>query len=265
MDIKRIGSYLEIDTDGYIVNPASAEKLQEKWIPVVTEIRQEYLKHFGDSLVSVYIRGSVAKSAAIENFSDVDSFSVVSLKSESIDITWADEFSDYITEKYPYVEGVEIGVVPFGELPRYRAIQIMIKTQSVCIYGKNLADHISALKPGKDTAQHVWSIGLEVDKTKEWLRDNHTDEETKRKCAWIMNRLLRSGFELVMERSQKYTRDLFYCYEGFSVYYPNKKEEMYHALEFAINPTADKTKIDRVLSTVGKWIVSEVKEVFNLS
>ena len=125
-----------------------------------------------------------------------------------------------------------------------------------------MADSIPPLKPGKDIAQHVKSIEREINNINKWLHSEHTDEEIRQKCTWIMKRLLRSGFELVMERSQKYTRDLYPCYEGFSEYYPDKKGEMYLVLELAINPTTEKTEIINILNGIGNWIVEEIKQVF---
>jgi hypothetical protein len=263
MNIRKIESYLEIDKDGYIINPTSSKKFQEKWIPVIEEVKEEYLKHFGDNLVSVYIRGSVAKGEAIENISDVDSFALVSLKDENIDIAWAKEFNASVKNRYPYTAGVEIAAIPIDELSDRKADQIMIKTQSVCVYGKDLAKEIDPFKPGKDTAQHVRGIEREIDRTKKWLQDNHTNEDIRQRCTWLMKRILRSGFELVMERSQKYTRDLYPSYEEFAKYYPDKKEEMYEVLELAVNPTSNINKINKVLNGVGMWIVKEIKDIFN--
>ena len=105
-------------------------------------------------------------------------------------------------------------------------------------------------------------IEREIDRTREWLQNNHTDEDIEQKCTWIMKRLLRSGFELVMERSQKYTRDLYPCYEGFAEYYPKKKAEMYEVLELAISPTSSVDRINKVLNGIGMWMVEEIKNVF---
>lgn len=62
MELKKtVGSFLEIDTNGYIINPASFEKIQEKWQKPLDEVKSEYLTRFGTTLHSLYLRGSVAK------------------------------------------------------------------------------------------------------------------------------------------------------------------------------------------------------------
>ena len=43
-----------------------------------------------------------------------------------------------------------------------------------------------------------------------------------------------------MVKEQRYTRDLYLCYESFAKHYPEKEREMYRALELAINPKTDR-------------------------
>jgi len=84
-DVKPIGSFLQTDTDGFIVNTTSPEKIQSAWLPAVEMVSDAYRKHFGENLHSVYIRGSVAKGEAIDNISDIDSFAIVTLPYDDID------------------------------------------------------------------------------------------------------------------------------------------------------------------------------------
>tara|TARA_B100000745_G_scaffold58094_2_gene34452 strand:- start:13273 stop:14073 length:801 start_codon:yes stop_codon:yes gene_type:complete len=260
--VKPIGSFLQTDADGFIVNTTSPEKIQSVWLPAVEMVKEAYQKHFGEHLHSVYIRGSVAKGEAIDNISDIDSFAVVTLPYDDIDTSWSKDFVREMTTQFPFIVGVEIGAIPLEELEDHKGDRIMIKTQSICVYGENLAETLPSLKPGIETAQHIKGIEREINKTKEWLQEDHTDEEIKRRCTWIMKRIIRSGFELVMERSQKYTRDLYPCYEGFSEYYPEKKEEMYEILKLAIEPISDKKKIVMILDNLVAWLVEEISKVF---
>jgi len=263
--VKPIGSFLQTDADGFIVNTTSPEKIQRAWLPAVEMVKDAYKQHFGEHLHSVYVRGSVVKGEAIDNISDIDSFAVVTLSYDNIDTSWSKDFVKELIGQFPFIVGVEIGAIPLEELKDHKGDRIMIKTQSICVYGENLADTLPPLKPGIETAQHIKGIEREINKTKEWLQEDRTDEEIKRRCTWIMKRIIRSGFELVMERSQKYTRDLYPCYEGFAEYYPEKKEEMYEVLRLAIEPTSDKKEILMVLDNLGAWLVGEISRVFKSS
>ncbi len=261
-EIKSIGSFLETDNDGFIVNTTSSEKIQAAWIPAVEMVKEAYQKHIGEYLHSVYIRGSVAKGQAMDNISDIDTFAAVTVPYDDIDMSWSKDFVEEVKKRFPFVTGVELGIVPLDEIQESKGDRIMIKTQSICVYGSSLADTLPPLRPGVDTAQHFEGIGREIDRTKQWLQGDHADEEIERKCTWIMKRIIRSGFELVMERSQKYTRDLYPCYEEFSKYYPEKKEEMYRVLQLAVSPTFDKEIILNTLDSLGGWLVKEIAIVF---
>jgi hypothetical protein len=82
VEIKPIGTFLQTNAEGFIVNTTSLEQIQDEWLPAVEKVTDAYRKHFGTDLHSVYIRGSVAKGQAIHNVSDIDSFAVVTLSRE---------------------------------------------------------------------------------------------------------------------------------------------------------------------------------------
>ncbi len=261
IEIQKIGGYLEIDKDGFIIKKASADKFQEKWKPVIKEIKNAYIEHFGDKLHSVYIRGSVAKGEAIDGIADLDSIAVVNLPNEQIDIKWKEELNKQIIDKYPFIKNVEIvaGTLEHA-LSKNRGVHIILKTQAVCIYGNDISDSITKLKPGKESALHFRNLQDELQKTIDFFENGWGDtlEENLDKCSWIMKRVLRTGFELVMEREQKYTRDLYPCYEGFVKYYPEKKDEIYKTLELAVNPTDD-SKI--IIPLLKDWLIFMPKEI----
>lgn len=76
-----------------------------------------------------------------------------------------------------------------------------------------------------------------------------------------MKGLIRVGMELVIERSGKYTRDLYPCYEAFSEYYPDREADMREALYYALNPTSDMQVLKRIADTLGQFLLEETKKV----
>jgi len=42
IEIKPMGSYFEVDEEGYLINPASLNKVQEKWKPVLDDVVEVY-------------------------------------------------------------------------------------------------------------------------------------------------------------------------------------------------------------------------------
>lgn len=251
--IKEIGSYFETDEDGYLINPASNEKITGEWKKVVEEIVQLYKSIYGESLVSVYVRGSVAKGEAIEGISDVDTLAYLNLPKEQIKRDWKTEAERGLLKKFPFAKGIELTVKPVGKAEADRKFIL----QSVCVFGEELGKDMTKMKVGKETLGHVYSISKNLKFVEEWLDKSQSREEIKKSCVWIMKGLLRAGFELTMERAGLYTRDLYPSYKTFSEYYPEKEPEMREVLNLAINPTGDIDEIKRIIKNIGTWMVGQ--------
>lgn len=254
IEIRPVGSYFEVDENGYLKNPASLEKIQEKWKPLIDDVVEVYKKNFGENLHSVYVRGSVAKGGAVDGVSDLDTFAYVSLPKENIRKGWQSEEKDLLKEKYPFAEDIEISAMP---LPETGSSMIL---QSVCVYGEGM--EVPPKKPGKDMINHLHYLEERYANTQKWLEEIPANEKEKiiGKCAWLMKDILRAGFELTMERSGKYTRDLYLCYKDFSEYYPDKEHLMREVLDLVLNPTDDKEKILELKQKIAPFIIEESKK-----
>jgi uncharacterized protein len=77
-----------------------------------------------------------------------------------------------------------------------------------------------------------------------------------------MKRVVRTGFELIMEQERAYTRDLYPCYLAVTRYFPAQAQQMHHALERAIEPSDNKEELAQFLDGFGAWIVTAVTEIF---
>ena len=118
IEIQPKGSYFQTDENGFLINPASAEKVQEKWKPLIDDIVESYKNKYGEKLKSVYIRGSVAKGEAVEGVSDIDTFAYVDLpKEELLENNINRDMRKYIEEKYDFVEDIEMEAFPLQDLP----------------------------------------------------------------------------------------------------------------------------------------------------
>lgn len=269
-EILPIGSVLTTDAQGFIMNECSLEKISPPWNLVVEEIKSAYLRHLGSTLHSIYLRGSVPRGQAIPGISDVDTFAVVLGDREALDLSWKREFQEFITSKYSFCQGVELTLIPLTDIfqtPRHRPnpIQLLIKTQSLCIFGESSREILPGIKPGIDATIQAWTIRRDITKVMEDLQalenDGTCDERFVQKvCSWIMKRILRTGFELVMEREGVYTRDLYPCWEIFSRYYPREKDHMKRALQWAILPETNPGKIRQFLESFGGWLIAQVEE-----
>lgn len=264
--IKSVGGYLEVDRDGFIVKRASPGLFQGKWKPVIQKVTEAYNNHFNENLLSVYIRGSVAKGEAIDHLSDVDSFAIVHSPEIKINTEWGERFSEETVKAYPFVKGVEILARTLQQAKDLnRGVHIMLKTQSVCVFGVDVSSQILPLKPGKESSQHFRFLQSELQKSIYFFEQRWGEglNEYLMQCAWIMKRVLRTGFELVMEKEQRYTRDLYPCFESFSKYYPEIKDLMYRTLELSINPSSDSEIVLPILKEWFLWMPDEIERVFD--
>lgn len=254
--IQNIGSYFEVDQQGFIINPTSLEKIQSQWKPVIEEVSKVYQDLYGENLENVYIRGSVAKGQAVENISDIDTFAYVHLDKDNINYEWVNDAERIIIEKYPFVEGVEFSVSPISSAKDNK----IILNQSLCVYGRPV--DVPRLKIDKNLAIHALNFINRINRFKDFYEQEKTPEQIKSHCVWQMKGLLRVGAEITLERSKKYTRDLYKCYEVFSEYYPKKEQEMREVLDLALNPTDDKDIIKDVMDSFGFWLLDESKKYF---
>jgi hypothetical protein len=88
---------------------------------------------------------------------------------------------------------------------------------------------VGACAPGQPVA-----LANEFSKSQRWLINlpaSMPDEQrVSIECSmrrWISKRIVRSGFEVTMTRSDHFTRDLYLCYEQFA---PERADETYHVL-----------------------------------
>ncbi|HEY0010657.1 MAG TPA: nucleotidyltransferase domain-containing protein [Candidatus Paceibacterota bacterium] len=255
--VQKIGSYFEIDNDGYVTNPSSLEKLQAEWKPLIDEVVEAYKRHSGDTLHSIYVRGSVARGKAITGISDVDSYAYTTQEGK-LDKTWMKEEEETLLKRFPFAEGIEFSL----DLLKFAEEDHVMLAQSVCLYGTDLTIQAPKLKPGRDMVVHVLTLGKRLEWLEKRLQQIDSEEDIKKACLWLMKTFLRSGFELTMPLSGMYTRDLYPCYETFSKYYPDRESQMCEFLRLALNPIADKKTLRVMAREFGGWLQEEAKRVY---
>ena len=260
MEIKRLGSYQEVDAQGYLIKLADASKIQDEWAEVLNVLKKAYLQKWGDAVHSIYVRGSLAKGWAVKGVSDVDS--VIVFRENAFDETdsspWLEKTEKAIKANFPFVADVEAHYVRLEDATDPSSVDAcIIKLEAVCIYGEDLAAGLPGYKPGPDIAFQTRYFQTHFDLFLEEY-PNEPEDEKADFLNWMLRRFLRLGMELVMEREQKFTRDLYLCYESFSKHYPDKQEEMYRALELAVNPVISAESFE-FIQHFGEWLVSEAQ------
>ncbi len=253
--IKPIGSFFPQDKNGFILNDTSFEKVQKQWLSVIERIKKSYIDNFGKKVHSIYLRGSVARGSNVDGFSDIDIFAVIYDLEERWKMgEWQPDLQKELQKEFPFVREVEIMLTLFfkdfyQENPR---LAMIIKTQSLCIFGNDLSESIPPFLPNKKMILNLTWLEEDVN---EFLQK---EKITTQNCQEITKILIRSGFELVMEKEQKFTTDLYLCYDVFSKYFPNKEKEMREMLHLYLNPMEDEIYLKKLVEKLSKWILDTI-------
>lgn len=257
IQIKPMGSFFEVDSEGFLVNPASMEKIQESWRPVLEEYITSCKKMYGKDLVSVYVRGSVAKGEAIEGISDFDA--LVVLKDGHSNVLQETELEEKmrLRKLFPFVNGFEFGEYTETGIQE----EDLLLNQSLLLFGKEI--EVSKTKLSKDLALHAPNFQNRHDHLLSFLEEeNPSKDRVKNRVEWLGKGILRTGLEILIEQSGKYSRDLYPCYEVFAEYYPEKAKDMRAVLDLVLNPNASIEKAKEVLLPMSEFILQESKKTY---
>ncbi len=265
--LSKIGGFFPMDKDGFIVNPTSKDKIMDHWINIISDIIEQYRNKYTNEVHSIYLRGSVAQGLDIEKISDLDMFALIYDKNNNYiswkNVSWTKQFQKKLYMKYQLQSQIDLGYSTYT--PNINKmdlkIQMLLKTQSLCVWGQDIIPKIQEFKPGEEMIINLRWIESDLNNTLQKLQSTDNSETIKKLCKTIMKIIVRSGFELVIQREAKFTNHLYQCYETFSKYYPDKKKSMHKALDLFLNPTDIKSTIILIIEELGFWIVKKSKNI----
>lgn len=264
MEIQKIGTVMEVDDNGNLVNEAGIDKIQDKWRGAVDDFVTAVKENLGEKVLGIYIRGSVAKGKAIDDVSDLDTITILDVSPQELpelDFSWRNEARDILKEKYPFQEKIEFQFLSKDDLTF--GDTFILKTQSVCVEGEDITKDWEPIKLTDETIMKLrGGIQDKLDRAVESIKATDDASIIERDLKWICKRFLRRGMLFVAIRANAYTRDLYPSYELFSKYYPEKEPEMRQALEYALNPVSDKKNVLVFIESFGNWIIEEDRKLF---
>jgi hypothetical protein len=177
---------------------------------------------------------------------------------DSADASWAPEHSTEVVRRWPFVNGVEAAVYPLSQAISSRRLGAMVKVHGACVHGQDVSPQIPGFKPGIELLLHAWDLPRDVAVAKHVLAAADNQSLVDETCVWIMKRILRSGFELVMSRAACYTRDLVAGHELFAGYYPAKAGILADALTLALAGGGERERCLRVIESVDGWLYEQI-------
>jgi hypothetical protein len=239
---RRFGRFLASDKFGYVEPDVALERIDRKWRPPVDIIARALMKRGG--VRSVYVRGSIPRGLSIEHVSDADFIYFSEIDFDRLDR----DLEDAVKAKFPFVPEVSLfrlGRAQFDKIhhPQRRPyFHMLIKTQSLLLAGDDVAKLIEPFRIGPEMVSHVFALENEFAKSQQWLLNlpasipNEQKKTVERSVRrWISKRIVRSGCEITMNRAGHFTRDLYLCYEQFSMFYPEHAKQMYQVLVNCLN------------------------------
>jgi len=264
MEIKEMGTVMEVDAEGNLINEAGQDKFQENWREAINDFVETVKEHLGDKVLSIYVRGSAAKGTAVDTISDLDTITILDVSKEElkdVDLSWIPLERKKLMEKHPFQEKVEFDFISkegIGFSDRF-----VLKTQSTCVHGTDIAEEFEGMSLTKENLMKLrGSMQAKIDATVDAINATEDPEAIKKHLKWVCKRFLRRGILMVAERANVYSRDLYPSYKIFSQYYPEKEAEMRKVLEYALNPVGDKEEALKFIKEFGDWIVEEDNRVF---
>ncbi len=259
--IKPYGSFFKNNEQGEIINMTHRAFILPPWTEAVSAIQTAYLEKYEHHIHSIYLRGSVPRGLAIQKVSDVDSFAILQPDSAHIrDAQGEFNIEKKLGEQFPFTTRIEFYTLPYAKvIAPSSAHPFNIKINSLCLWGHNLSEDIPSFMPGKTIAFFAQHYAKQLTQFQQRYPTLNTATQLKDACAWIMKRTVRSGFDLVMEKIGKYTRDLYPCYQGFSDQYPQHEPQMRQALTWAIAPTSNMNSVNIFVKTFCIWLRDEIE------
>ena len=263
--ILKLGSFVPMNEQGYLLNNNTIAQINPPFDKPINKIIATYSEIFKNQVHSIYIRGSVARAKAIIGFSDYDCFAVLFDTPNEMQVVQLKTSTQTLVTEFDFVSNFDLYFFTLSDLlenPDFYHWKFALKIQSLCIYGNDLIQTLPNYKPNSEIIYSLFHLEKRIEKSKLKLYSFFDPTLTKYWCSWIARTFVRCGLELVIEREKNFTNELYLCYEVFSKYYPDKKNQMQAALEFAINPITNIEKTLQLIDSLGYWLVDERIKVY---
>jgi uncharacterized protein len=256
--IGECGPYLAVTDDGFIVKAASRRTIQDRWWPAIHDIVAAYVTHYCTDLHSLYVDGSVADGRAVDTRTDLDMLAVIdSARMKTwLAARWMVDLERTLVRRYPFMSGLDVAETALDDVWTSRTARKALQMRTVSVYGPDLSLQRGRLHLSQAFTACFTIQQRLVESLYRLEHDEHVDVASC--CKWIAKHILRTGFELVMERERRFTAVPHACYESFSRHYPAKEPQMRRTLDLAVMPTNDRKVLAQVLVGWLIWLPNEV-------
>ncbi|MDQ6670152.1 MAG: hypothetical protein M3069_05295 [Chloroflexota bacterium] len=238
-------------------NICSRSKVEPCFEPLIEGAIRTYQDAFVDSLVAVYLMGSVPRGEAIAGVSDIDFLGVVCRETEPADLEYLSARESALAQTFPVVAGVDLEAERLDTLAEFR--KFVLASDSICISGTDsftrrqqyverrfLADLVTP-----DAPVLIRSYRAAVERL-----DSVADEGSLARYARLTGKdLLKYLRRLALERGARYERNIGAIHRQLVTFAPEHgliADELYGL--YCEPPRAEKARILRVLDQAAETI-----------
>ncbi|WP_299555557.1 nucleotidyltransferase domain-containing protein [uncultured Tateyamaria sp.] len=214
---------------------------------LLRDIVDQFQRENAGDQVSIALRGSVARGAAVSETADLD---LVVLFDDGAVLP--DTLRSDVLPNMP----IEKSYVPRREFltdDKWRWMRFTLAHNGHTIWG---TDHLADL-PEPHLGAHCYAHLRNAD---EWLEHWQVfwdrDKDYHAICMWLMKRIVRSLFESQIMRLNAYSRDIYPCSTVAAEAFPDLGSIILGAAQLAVSPTDNRNRIAEVTARLSPTLLS---------
>jgi hypothetical protein len=244
--LRPIGIATPADLDGVL--PRLGQQPSGIWLSIATELSNSAHDYFGESLISVALRGSTARNTAIDGGSDIDIIAIVRDPPAQ-----APEDDIALNSKIRPDIKIEASVYQLKELlvpERHRWMRFSLAYSGWTVWGEDIIGKLPEPKIGPYCVGHLPEYMAWSKDYRGYFSKDVPDDERCDMCRWLMKSIVRSLFESIMFDEWAYTRDIYPCAKSAVHHYPEAEDIIWAAAELAVSPVGELETIDVLVDAI---------------
>jgi hypothetical protein len=256
--------WLPMAADGRLLNPCRREAIASMWRDVTDLACQQLREIIGSGITAIYLRGSVAAATAQCGVADLDLVVVVREPLSRALYPPLNQWRLQLLRDHPWLRDIEAPLVVQGWLegaPAARQRRFQLQTQAICWHGEDISRAWPPCYLSADLAWHLPQLARHLARARSFLAAARVTDEADytRACHWILRRIVRAGFERVMLREGRYSRDIDLCGEAICRHQPEWASLVEQALLLAHSPRPDRDRVVAIIDQLGESIASHAE------
>lgn len=236
--------------------------VNEKLLPIIIKCKDEIIQTLNPSIDSIYLYGSVAQWKILSTYSDLDIMvfipDEVPVSQLSKISAMQDRFSLAYKDIFAYV-GLDIVTPKMYIYDQPLVYWLLTKNIGIHIWGRPMDPYLpDAIYLDKDLWNELNSdyVSRISQKVKEFLTTKDLVLK-KLACRWIMKKLLRTSFWLIIEEIDFFENDTDQLVNILIQFYPHQNDILKNIGRMVHNPTIDNWQVIDILNIYYPWLKNE--------